>query len=60
VKGMAVCAISMGMVVILAFALRVVLSRENARMRGRRKEAEGEGLVGGSGSGEEKNFVYMI
>jgi MFS family permease len=58
VKGMTVCAVSMGMVVILAFALRVVLSRENARMRGKRKEAEGEGLV--EGSREEKGFVYMI
>jgi MFS family permease len=58
VKGMTVCAVSMGMVVILTFALRIVLSRENARMRGKRKEAEGEGLVGGSV--EEKDFVYMI
>jgi hypothetical protein len=58
VKGMTVCAVSMGMVVVLAFALRIVLSKENAKMRGKRKEAEGEGLVGGSA--EEKDFVYMI
>lgn len=57
VKGMTVCAFAMGMVVVLAFALRIVLSRENARMRGKWKEAEGEGLVGGSG---EKDFVYII
>lgn len=58
VKGMSVCAVSMGMVAILAFALRVVLSRENARRVGHWKEAEGEGLVGGDA--QAKEFVYML
>ncbi|KAL1587911.1 hypothetical protein WHR41_03420 [Cladosporium halotolerans] len=58
VKGMAVCAGAMGMVVLLAFALRIVLKRENARRRGRWKEAEGEGLVGGDALNKE--FIYMI
>lgn len=58
VKGMAVCAGAMGMVVLLAFALRIVLKRENARRRGRWKEAEGEGLVGGDAL--SKGFIYMI
>ncbi|KAM0715796.1 hypothetical protein Q7P37_008310 [Cladosporium fusiforme] len=59
VKGMAVCAVSMGMVAILAFALRLVLARENARRTARSIEAEGQGLVGG-GDGQTKEFVYMI
>jgi len=56
VKGMTVCAIAMGMVVILALALRMVLSRENAKTRS--KEMEGEGLMGGDGN--RKEFIYMI
>lgn len=56
VKGMTVCAISMGMVVVLAFALRVILSRENAKSRA--KEVEGEGLM--SGDAQSKEFIYMI
>jgi MFS family permease len=56
VKGMTVCAVSMGMVVILAFALRVVLSRANAKSRA--KEAEGQGLMGGDA--QTKEFIYMI
>jgi MFS family permease len=56
VKGMTVCAVAMGMVVVLAFALRVVLSRENAKRR--TKEVEGEGLMGGDA--QPKEFIYMI
>jgi MFS family permease len=56
VKGMTICAVSMGMVVILAFALRVVLRRENAKRRA--KEVEGQGLMGGDA--RTKEFVYMI
>jgi MFS family permease len=56
VKGMTVCAVSMGMVVVLAFALRVVLSRANAKSRA--KEVEGQGLMGGDA--QIKEFVYMI
>jgi MFS family permease len=58
VKGMAVCAVAMGMVVVLALALRLVLSRENAKTTGKWKEAEGEGLVGGDA--QTKEFIYMI
>lgn len=58
VKGMAVCAVAMGMVVILALALRLVLSKENAMKRGTWNEAEGERLVGGDV--RQKEFVYMI
>jgi MFS family permease len=57
-NGMIVCAVAMGMVAVLAFALRLVLSRENDRRRGKWKEAEGEGLVGGDA--QTKEFVYMI
>lgn len=56
VKGMTVCAVSMGMVVVLAFALRVVLSRANAKSRA--KEVEGQGLMGGDA--QTKEFIYMI
>ena len=56
VKGMTVCAVSMGMVVLLAFALRVVLSRANAKSRA--KEVEGQGLMGGDA--QTKEFIYMI
>jgi hypothetical protein len=55
---MIVCAVAMGMVAVLALALRLVLSRENARRRGNWKEAEGEGLVGGDA--QTKEFIYMI
>lgn len=58
VKGMSICAGAMGMVIILAFALRLVLIRENKRSSVRWKEAEGEGLVGGDA--RTKEFVYMI
>lgn len=57
-KGMTVCAVSMAMVVILAFALRVVLKRQNTRTRQRWQQAEGEGLVGGDA--QAKQFIYMI
>ena len=56
VRGMTVCAVAMGRVVVLAFALRVVLSRENAKRRA--KEVEGEGLMGGAA--QTKEFIYMI
>ena len=56
VTGMSVCAGAMSMVVVLAFALRMVLRRENRKRRARRKEAEGEALVGGVRSGE---FMYI-
>jgi hypothetical protein len=46
----------MGMVVVLAFSLRVVLSRENAKRRA--KEVEGQGLMGGDA--HPKEFIYMI
>lgn len=58
VKGMSVCAGAMGMVVILALALRLVLKRENGKSREKWKQAEGEGLVGGDA--QAKEFVYMI
>lgn len=58
VKGMSVCAGAMGMVVILAFALRLVLKRENGKSREKWKQAESEGLVGGDA--QAKEFVYMI
>lgn len=75
VPGMAVCALFMVAVACLAFGLRVLLQRENARSlaalseQSRDEEAasmEAEGLMGSSaglGEGEEKDsdrFVYII
>ncbi|KAK3721072.1 hypothetical protein LTR37_003362 [Vermiconidia calcicola] len=56
VTGMSVCAGAMLMVFILAFALRVVLMRENRKRRARWREVEGEALVGQS---RTKEFMYL-
>lgn len=50
VKGMSVCAIAMALVGVLAFVLRLVLQRENARRKARRR-----GQVGDAG----KDFIYI-
>jgi len=62
VKGMAVCAGSMAVVVALAFALRVVLKRENSRrMREWRggDEAEGQALVRPRDQRRREGFMYI-
>ncbi|GAB7362637.1 hypothetical protein MBLNU230_g2947t1 [Neophaeotheca triangularis] len=46
VKGMAVCALAMGCVVLLAWGLRVVLERDNRRRRAIEKEPERYVLIG--------------
>ncbi|KAL4780643.1 major facilitator superfamily domain-containing protein [Aspergillus varians] len=75
VRGMTVCAVFMGIVAVLAFALRVTLQRANTRlMRGEGgggdrdgTDREREGLILGSGSGpgsgsrgKEETFTYII
>lgn len=54
--GMTICAIAMGLVAVLAFILRLVLQRANARQR-RWSAAEGEGLVGDGRT--DKTLVYI-
>ena len=56
VTGMSVCAGAMSIVFILAFALRMVLRRENRKRGPRWKEAEGGALVAQTGS---KAFMYI-
>lgn len=56
VMGMAVCSVAMAIVFALAFALRIVLRRENSRRMISRNRAEGKALVGDS---RTREFVYM-
>lgn len=62
IKGNVICAIAMGMVVVLAYALRRVLIKENARRRSGQVNAdEGEALVGsGRGASATGQFMYII
>lgn len=56
VTGMAVCSVAMMFVFWLAFALRLVLRRENMRRRAKWKQAEGQALVGGA---QSREFIYI-
>lgn len=62
VKGMGVCAGAMGLVVLLAWALRVVLRKENRRRAGgwRGERGGGVGRLGSRGAvAQEVGFVYI-
>jgi hypothetical protein len=62
-KGMAVCAGFMGLVAVLAWVLRIVLSRENAKRRlanARREEGEEDvELLHGRGGRPAEDFYFM-
>ncbi|KAJ8606699.1 hypothetical protein MRB53_040781 [Persea americana] len=53
-RGMTVCAVAMGLVVVLAVVLRVVLLRENARRTSHWK------ATGDNGADAEGVFLYMV
>lgn len=60
-KGMAICAVFMGIVAILAYALRCVLVSKNTRIQAYEKVSvdEGEGLGPTDGRGN-RPFIFMI
>lgn len=63
VRGMAVCAGSMGVVAVCAGVLRGVLGRGNARVRGCRGRGEYAGLAAGEEGGARRGgegFEYML
>ncbi|KAL4919543.1 major facilitator superfamily domain-containing protein [Aspergillus aurantiobrunneus] len=64
VRGMAVCAVFMGVVAGLAVALRITLQQANARQMGTESDGtdrEREVLILGSGAGtKEESFTYII
>ena len=66
IRGMAVCAVFMGLVAVLAWVLRAVLKRENRKRLGgaerRQRQGEDEERLMGSSSKvkERRPFVYML